>query len=67
MGFADYLVAVPLGLVLGISGSGPVAGGVFATVQSLMGGIAANGLMAGVQSVAMGASVGVVIKKLAFR
>ena len=34
MGFADYLVAVPLGLVLGISGSGPVAGGVFATVQS---------------------------------
>ena len=56
--FTDYLVAVPLGLALGISSTGPVAGGAFAFIQSTMGGIAAGGVMAGVQSVAMGGMVG---------
>tara|TARA_B110000902_G_C13949895_1_gene453188 strand:- start:189 stop:428 length:240 start_codon:yes stop_codon:yes gene_type:complete len=57
MAFTDYLVAVPLQLMLGISTAGPVAGGVFSAVQRSLQGIAANSFMASVQSVAMGGAV----------
>jgi len=58
MAITDYLVAVPLQLILGISAAGPVAGGVFSAMQRSLGGIAANSIMAGVQSVAMGGAIG---------
>lgn len=58
MAIADYLVAVPLQLIMGISTAGPVAGGVFSALQRSLGGIAADSFMAGVQSAAMGGAVG---------
>ena len=79
MVFTDYLVAIPLQLILGISTVGPVAGGAFSAVQRSLGGIAANSFMASVQSVAMGGAVnnsitlavagaaGVAIKKLVLK
>ena len=39
---------------MGVSATGPVAGSAFAALQSTVGSIGAGGLMAGVQSLAMG-------------
>lgn len=39
---------------MGITKAGPVSAGMFAAIQSKMGGVAANGVLAGVHSVAMG-------------
>ena len=49
-----YWVLQPLGWIMGVTEAGPVSAGMFATLQSKMGTVAAGGIMAGVQSVAMG-------------
>ncbi len=46
-GVVTGLVILPLALTgLGLGAAGPVAGGVFATIQSWFGGIAAGGALA---------------------